>query len=291
MNRETFYVTRSTIHKYMQIPYDPDFDTSPKNTKSPNSPSGFFGSASPKLTFLFGLVLGLAVISFVGFIILLVGKFGGEGSTNTLATVVAPTPSPSLARAPAPAPDGQVGTFRPVDTKKDHIRGDSNAAVTVIEWSDLECPFCKRFHPTMQEIVDTYKGKVRWVYRHFPLRQLHSKAAKEAEATECAYEQGGNDAFWKYVDRIFAITPSNDGLDLAELPNIATSIGLNKQKFETCLSSGTYANKVQEDENDAVSAGGRGTPYSVIIAGDTKIPVSGAVPVSELKQMLNQVVR
>ncbi len=250
---------------------------------------GFFSSASPKLTFVFGLVAGLAVVSFIGFIILLAGNFkeGKEVASNV-------TP-PTLAQAPNPLsveePQEQVGSFRPVDNEKEHIRGDKNAAVTIIEWSDTECPFCKRFHPTVQEMLDTYKGKVRWVYRHFPLRQLHSKAAKEAEATECAYEQGGDDAFWKYVDRIYAITPSNDGLDPAELPKIATSIGLNKQKFETCLNSGKYVSKVQEDENDAVSAGGRGTPYSVIVAGDQKIPVSGAVPASELKQILNQVVQ
>lgn len=252
---------------------------------------GFFSSASPKLTFIFGLVVGLALVSFIGFIVLLVGKFGDGKERAVADTPGAVAQAPSPLPAPAPEPQEQVGSFRAVDNQRDHIRGEKNAAVTIIEWSDLECPFCKRFHPTVQEMVDTYKGKVRWVYRHFPLRQLHSKAAKEAEATECAYEQGGDDAFWKYVDRIYAITPSNDGLDPAELPKIATSLGLNKQKFETCLTSGKYASKVQEDENDAVSAGGRGTPYSVIIAGDQKIPVSGAVPATALKQMLDQVIQ
>lgn len=252
---------------------------------------GFFSSASPKLTFVFGLVAGLAVVSLIGFIVLLFGNFRGEKERVVADTLGAVAQAPSPAPLPAPEPQEQVGSFRPVNNERDHIRGEKNAAVTIIEYSDTECPFCKRFHPTVQEMVDTYKGKVRWVYRHFPLRQLHSKAAKEAEATECAYEQGGDDAFWKYVDRIYAITPSNDGLDPAELPKIATSIGLNKQKFETCLSSGKYASKVQEDENDAVSAGGRGTPYSVIVVGDQKIPVSGAVPASELKQMLDSVVQ
>src|SRR3989344_533240 len=75
--------------------------------------------------------------------------------------------------------------FRPIDDT-DHIRGDKNAPVKIIEYSDLECPFCKRFHPTLQQAVDEYKGKVAWVYRHFPLDALHSKADKEAEAAECA---------------------------------------------------------------------------------------------------------
>ena len=253
---------------------------------------GFFSSASPKLTFIFGLVAGLALVCFIGFIVLLVGNFRGGKNVSDTTKLVAEVPSPTPAPIPRELPpEDSVGSFRPVDITKDHIRGDKNAAVTIIEYSDTECPFCKRFHPTVQEMVDSYKGKVRWVYRHFPLAQLHSKAPKEAEATECAYEQGGDDVFWKYVDRVYAITPSNDGLDPAELPKIATSLGLNKQKFETCLSSGKYTAKVQEDENDGVNAGARGTPYSVVIAGDQKIPVSGAVPASELRQILDQVVK
>lgn len=273
----------------MQIPYDSDFDTSSKQSTPPGAHNGLFHNASPKLTFVFGLVLGLALVSFVGFIILLVGKLSAKNTVeNTPVAVTAPTPL--LPQAPSPQPEERVGTFRPVDAKQDHIRGDVQAPVTVIEYSDTECPFCKRFHPTMQDIIEQYKGKVRWVYRHFPLRQLHSKAAKEAEATECAGELAGNDGFWKYVDRLFAVTPSNDGLDPAELSKIATTIGLNQKKFENCLSSGKYAIHVSGDERDAVGAGGRGTPYSVIVAGDQKIPVSGAVPLSELQQILDQVV-
>lgn len=251
----------------------------------------FFNNASPKLTFVFGLVAGLAVVSFIGFIILLTGKFRGGNDR-----AIADTGSP-VVQAPAPVPsagsEDRVGPFRQIDTAKDHIRGDKNARVSIIEYSDLECPFCKSFHQTLRDTLASYAGKMRLVYRHFPIVQLHSKAPKEAEATECAAELGGNDAFWKYVDRLFAVTPSNDGLDLAELPKIASAIGLNQKKFETCLSSGKYAAKVLEDKNDAESAGAYqqrlGTPFSVIVAGDQAIPVPGAVPAVELKQILDQV--
>lgn len=253
---------------------------------------GFFSSASPKLTFIFGLVAGLAVVSFIGFIILLVGNFRG-GKEKAVAFAPSPT-----AQAPAPTnpqSEDQVGAFRPIDTAKDHVRGNANAGITLLEYSDLECPFCKQFHQTVNDTLSTYGDKVRLVFRHFPIPQLHSKAPKEAEATECAAELGGNDAFWKFVDRIFAITPSNDGLDPAELPKIASAIGLNQKKFETCLASGKYASTVQDDERDAQSAGSYqsrlGTPFSVIISGDQKIPVPGAVPASQLKQMLDAVVR
>ncbi|HEY4512581.1 MAG TPA: thioredoxin domain-containing protein [Candidatus Paceibacterota bacterium] len=102
-------------------------------------------------------------------------------------------------------------------TSADHIKGSLSASVKIVEYSDLECPFCKRFHTTMQEVMNTYNkdGKVAWVFRHFPLAQLHSKAPKEAEATECAAELGGNDGFWKFVDKINEITPSNNKLDQA----------------------------------------------------------------------------
>lgn len=110
----------------------------------------------------------------------------------------------------------------------DHVLGNPNADVLIIEYSDTECPFCKQFHETMHQVMDQYgkDGKVAWVYRHSPIDQLHPKARKEAEALECANEQGGNDAFWKYADKLFEITPSNNGLDAAQLPVIAAMIGL-----------------------------------------------------------------
>lgn len=99
----------------------------------------------------------------------------------------------------------------------DHILGNVSAKIIVIEYSDLECPFCKVFHNTMHQVVEKSNGDVAWVYRHYPIPQLHPKAFREAEATECAWEQKGNDGFWKYTDKLFEITPSNNGLDEAKL--------------------------------------------------------------------------
>lgn len=172
-------------------------------------------------------------------------------------------------------------------TLDDHILGDANASLTIIEFSDTECPFCKRFHATMQQVVKEYPGKVRWVYRHFPLTQLHSKAAKEAEATECAYELGGNDAFWAYLDRIFEITPSNNNLDPAQLPQIAEFLRLDVKKFNECLESGKYAKKVDADLQDAVGAGGDGTPYTVVIdKKGNKEAIRGAQPYENVKALI-----
>ncbi|MBI2630624.1 thioredoxin domain-containing protein [Candidatus Nomurabacteria bacterium] len=98
-------------------------------------------------------------------------------------------------------------------SQEDHIVGDINARIIIVEYSDLECPFCKVFHTTMHRVVKDSGGDVAWVYRHYPILQLHPKAFREAEATECAWEQGGNDAFWKYTDKVFEVTPSNNGLE------------------------------------------------------------------------------
>ena len=106
--------------------------------------------------------------------------------------------------------------MRPI-SPDDHILGNVNAKIIIVEYSDLECPFCKMFHNTMHQVVEKSNGNVAWVYRHYPILQLHPKAFHEAEATECAWEQGGNSAFWKYTDKLFEITPSNNGLDETQL--------------------------------------------------------------------------
>ncbi len=183
-------------------------------------------------------------------------------------------------------PTGDLEAMKPVSSD-DHIRGNPDAPVKIVEYSDTECPFCKRFHPTMQQVMSEYDGKVAWVYRHFPLDQLHSKARKEAEATECAGELGGNDGFWKYLDRLMEVTPANDGLDPAELPKIAQYVGLDTAKFNECLSSGKYAEKIEAHVQDAVATGGNGTPWSIVVAkSGKKYPLSGAQPYESVKQLI-----
>jgi len=176
-------------------------------------------------------------------------------------------------------------------TDADWVKGDRNAPITIVEFSDTECPFCKQFHETMQSIVKEYDGKVKWVYRHFPLEQLHPRALKEAEALECAGELGGNDGFWKYADRLYAVTPANNKLDPAQLPEIARTVGLNVAKFTECLNSGKYAEKVQNYITQAENAGGRGTPYSVILVDDKKIPINGAQPLAQVKRLLDPLIK
>jgi len=147
---------------------------------------------------------------------------------------------------------------------EEHLRGKADAKIIIIEYSDTECPFCKVFQGTLQDIVSANK-EVAWVYRHYPIPKLHQKAFREAMATECAWEQGGNDIFWIYLDEVFARTTSNDSLDPAELPKIAGDMGLDVPVFNACLESGKFRQKIEKDMEDGQLAGVTGTPHSVFI--------------------------
>lgn len=180
-------------------------------------------------------------------------------------------------------------TVPPVDLANDHIRGSKDAEIAVIEYSDFECPFCKRIHPTYKQITQQYDGKVMWVFRHFPL-SFHRNAQKEAEASECAAELGGNEAFWKFADGIIDKTTSNGtGFPLDRLPVLAAQIGLDEQKFRSCLDSGRYAGKVKRDEDGGTAGGVTGTPGNFVVNLTTKKAqqVTGAQPFEKFKSAID----
>lgn len=208
--------------------------------------------------------------------------FGRAAATLLITGTLAAGNTAAQPNQPSAAP-AAADFIQPV-TQRDHIRGSPDAPVKIVEFADTECPLCKRFHPTLQRIVAEYPGKVAWVFRHFPLDNIHPKARKEAEATECANDLGGNEKFWTYLDRLYEITPSNNRLDPAELPRIAEYVGLNRAKFEQCLESGKYAQRVAEDLDDALAAGAQGTPYTVVVAPNgRKFAILGAQPYASVK--------
>ncbi len=144
-------------------------------------------------------------------------------------------------------------TVRKVDAARDHIKGSPDAVISLIEYSDFECPYCKRFHPTAETIVKAYGGKVNWVYRHLPLPMHNPGAIRQAEAAECANELGGNDAFWKFTDWIYKRTKSGGkGFPTEQLAPLAAEIGLDKEQFQSCLASGKHKARVQEDIKPSV---------------------------------------
>ena len=148
----------------------------------------------------------------------------------------------------------------------DHILGDRNASIKIVEYSATECPFCKVYHSYLHELVQG-ENKIEdlaWVYRHFPIESLHKKAIREAEATECVAKIGGEDTFWTYLDSIYANTNSNDSLPDEMLFTLAEQVGVSVDEFSQCLESGEMNEKILASIDEAQDAGARGTPYSIL---------------------------
>ncbi len=211
------------------------------------------------------------------------------GERNNVATN--PTNQPAQVAGTGEQPTTPEVEVAPV-TKDDHIRGNPNADIVIVEFSDYDCPFCKRFHEeTMLQVMNEYgtDGEVAWVYRHFPLEQLHPNAPKIAEAAECVGKLGGNEAFWTFSDLVFGERSINQATDMTALPGYATQAGVSASEFSSCLESGEFTEKVASDIQAAMKAGARGTPYSILIAGDRQVPINGAQPYGNVKATIDAV--
>lgn len=251
-----------------------------------------FDVLGPGKTFLAGFAAALLVFFTIGFFVMMAkcdcGSFG-SGSKNTVFFGKVDAGQKELNDETAPDSGSQVD-LAPI-TAEDHVRGDLNKAQAVIvEFSDYDCPFCQRFHPTMNQIMSDYEGQVAWVYRHFPLDSLHPNARTKAEASECVASLGGNEAFWEFTDALY--DEARGTISVAQLEEIAAETGVSQAKFQECLDGGETEELVQEDYLDAVASGGRGTPHSIIMTRDGKTyPISGALPVSDIKAVLDPILQ
>jgi protein-disulfide isomerase len=242
------------------------------------------GRMSSKASFLVGLGAGVLVICTVGFFILLtvVLKGGIKISGSTPTPVIPDSSGDGQPSAVAPSvPDETVGEVAPVDANKDHIRGNKNAKVTLVEYSDFQCPYCQKFHPTMQQALTEYGDKVRWVYRHYPL-SFHPSAVPAANAAECASEQG---KFWEYADKLFE---NQALLSDTYYGQLATELKLNKAKFDSCYSTKKFQAEVNADQASGNTAGVSGTPATIVIGvnGSKKL-ISGAYPYDTVKAAID----
>src|SRR3989344_6312937 len=152
------------------------------------------------------LVASIGLAFAVGMLWQKVKNLEGGGTTRIAGTQAGAAGGAQGGQPAAGGVQPSFGNADQVDKLRDddHVRGDRNARMLLIEYSDFECPYCKSFHPTAQQIVDEYKGRVAWVYRHFPLDSIHPKARTAAIASECVTELGGKDAFWAFADELFA---------------------------------------------------------------------------------------
>jgi protein-disulfide isomerase len=134
------------------------------------------------------------------------------------------------------------------------VRGDVKAPITIVEFSDFHCPFCRTVQPTLTQLLAKYPGQVRLVYKHLPLDSLHPQARRVSEASWCAQEQG---RFWEFHDRVYAAGPDASDAALAKL---ATEASLDKATLNTCLTSGKAAAAIQKDVDEGTGHGINGTP-------------------------------
>ena len=186
---------------------------------------------------------------------------------------------------------------RSPDPGRDHLLGTNAADVTIIEYIDFECPYCKAFHGTPQEVVKRLSGKVNMVWRHFPLDFHNPAALNAAEASVCAAKVGGNKAFWKYADAVIMRTegngkgmPATNGNPLSAL---AKELNIDPVSFQKCLDTGVGKQKVAEDEQDGKNSGINGTPGVIVRNNKTgkSVLMTGAVPLDKLENQVRELLR
>jgi len=219
---------------------------------------------------LIGIIVGYGIAAGTG-----QGGFNFPAKTGDQPAAEDPTPTPP------PPPAGEV---TPYDANTDHMKGDPDAIITLFEYSDFECPFCGRHAPTVEQVLEEYGDDVNVVFRHFPL-SFHTNAQKAAEATECAADQGGDDAFWEFHDKLF-----ESGVEQGNYATYAEEIGLNVSDFNDCLDSGKFEQKVKDDMDSGVKAGVRGTPGNILFNNETEESksVSGAQPFANFQGALDE---
>lgn len=184
------------------------------------------------------------------------------------------------------APQGNIDNLLPVSAD-DHIVGNPSARLVIIEYSDIDCEYCKQFQATLSELIREYgaSGEVAWVYRHFPNVSVRSASGKHAEASECVAKQGGTDAFFLFIDALNQQAPGASQFPANEYTSVVQKLGLSTNAFTECLTSGEMVSRVSRDLENAFAIGATGAPYSVLVVeGKDPIVISGAVPYSALRQ-------
>jgi len=228
-----------------------------KNSKS-------FITNSPKINFFFGLILGVALISTVGF-------FSGSISLNN-------SSNGNNVKGEQDTNDTQNQPINLEIQENDYVLGNRNAEVKVFEFSDFQCPYCSIFHEVMHQVVDEYGDQVAWVFKQFPIAS-HPLGMPGSLATECAGEQG---KFWEMSDKIFS---NQETLSLDSFEKFAQELNLDTDQFNTCVAEEKYKDKILADYNLGIELGVGGTPTNFI--NGQMVP--GAVPFENMKEIIDEI--
>jgi protein-disulfide isomerase len=224
------------------------------------------------------MALPLAIT--VGFAMVAIAIFFTSGNSEPIAQ------APVVTEGQAPA-----STIRAV-SESDYILGNPNAPIVMIEYSDYDCPFCKQFHATMHRILDEYgiTGRIAWVYRQFPLIDLHPNSPQIAEAALCVGDIGGNDAFWTFSDTVFESREEAEFTNVTKLAEFAETSGVERMAFMDCVTSDRMMDTLKADMADGLAAGAQGTPYTIIKVGSQEAVINGAQPYSVVKGIVENLI-
>ena len=165
----------------------------------------------------------------------------------------------------------------PVDLADARVRGPKNAAVTIVEFSDFQCPFCRRVQPVLAELNDQYEGRVRWAFKDLPLTDIHPEAMRAAQVARCAGDQG---KFWEFRTKLFEHELFTD----AVYTEIATELKLKPEPMLECADSGKYEQSVNREAREARNLGLDGTP-AILVNG---ILLTGARPVEFYQRVIDR---
>jgi protein-disulfide isomerase len=174
------------------------------------------------------------------------------------------------------------------------IKGDINKAeLVLVEFSDYECYFCNKFHPTIKSVFDKSNGKLAWVYKHFPLEQIHPNAKPAAIASECVAKLGGKDKFWNYTDTLIA---NNKNFSTQYFESEATKLGINLSAYKTCIIDPAISTKVEADQAEGSALGVNGTPNTMIAKkeGDKYTvleSINGALDEKAVQAIINKYIK
>jgi protein-disulfide isomerase len=231
--------------------------------------------------FALGIMVGISAVSILGFLLSFNAYRSATSGTSDTKKVAGTAVNSNTNTAAAPTDPAAAAPRTNVDVKvasTDHIRGNKNAKVTLVVFSDFQCPYCEKFNPTVDQVLKDYKDKVRVVFKHYPLTTMHPQAQKAAEASECAGEQS---KFWEMHDKLFA---NQSTLSVDNFKAWAKELKLNTSKFNDCLDNGKMAGKVSADQQQATTAGVSGTPTSFVNGSE----VSGAQSFDFIKGLIDQ---
>lgn len=233
-------------------------------------------------------VIALVVVFFAG------GFFTGALWTENKILKLGGSPAqkqvgqPTAAAGDAAAPIDTLSQM-PEISDDDHILGAENPKIYLVEYSEYECPFCERFHPTTKQVLEKYGDEVALVFRHYPL-SFHPSAQLAAETSECVASISGNDAFWKYTDELFIQNKQLGGKISPEAIDAAVlASGADMTAVKNCVESGEMTERVTAQQSGGAAAGITGTPGTILMTTDGEYElISGALPLIQIEQIIDK---